>query len=199
MLKVISGSSFDVQPVFETILETAARLATPIARLSPTARAKLIAVAATFGGTLVDAFMRGRLLTADRGSPTDGPRSKVRSSTSTTSPPTRSITLTESVTIGKNRTSLGVPLLREGIVVGVISLGRMRVQPFTDRQIELVRTFADQAVIALENARLIDRDARGDWTGRPRRAEVASGHLNSPRPATSRRCSSDRSKGDASV
>jgi signal transduction histidine kinase len=69
------------------------------------------------------------------------------------------------------RTMLGVPLLRDGVSIGLLSLNRTTVRPFTDKQIELVTAFADQAVIAIENVRLFD-----EIQDKSRQLEEASQH-----------------------
>jgi GAF domain-containing protein len=163
VLKVISGSTFDIQPVFDTISATAARLCgNDTASIAIREGEVYRYVSAYALDDEYRAILRQRTIVPGRQSVTGRVALEGRVVQIADILADPDFALPETVAAGR-RTILGVPLLREGAVVGVITMSRQRVEPFTERQIELVRTFADQAVIALENARLLgELQARTD-------------------------------------
>jgi len=157
VLKVISRSTFDLQTVLQTLVESAARLCD--ADQATITRQKdgvfYRAEAYGFPPEFIE-MVRDMPVKPERGSMNGRTllEGKIVHVADVLADP--DYTFTEPQRLGGYRTVLGVPMLREAIPVGVLTLTRSEVRPFTDKQIELVSTFADQAAIAIENVRLFD-------------------------------------------
>jgi two-component system, NtrC family, sensor kinase len=157
VLKVISRSTFELQAVLDTLVESAARLcdADIASILRPQGSAFQLIANYRQPQSFVD-FAANKSIPGGRGTLTG----RVMASGQVVHIPDVQIdpeyTFSEAQQIYEFRSGLGVPLIHEGPPIGAIVLWRSQVRPFTDKQIELVTTFADQAMIAIENARLLN-------------------------------------------
>ena len=172
VLKIISRSTFDLQVVLQTLVESAARFCAADKAQIIREKAGVFYPAEAYGYSreFMD-YVKDIPVKAERGTASGRALAEGRVVHIADVKADPEYTLVEASRLGDFRTALSVPMLREGIPVGVLTLTRSEVQPFTDKQIELITTFADQAAIAIENVRLFD-----EIQDKSRQLEEASQH-----------------------
>jgi len=170
VLKIISRSAFDLKSVLQTLVQSAGRLCGADFATITRQKDGVLFFAEAYGYSFIEYV---RALPVERGRGTATGRAllegRVIHIADVLADP--DYTWAEAQRLGGYRTVLGVPMLREGIPVGVLTLTRSEVRPFTEKQIELVSTFADQAAIAIENVRLFD-----EIQDKSRQLQMASEH-----------------------
>jgi GAF domain-containing protein/nitrogen-specific signal transduction histidine kinase len=156
VLQVVSRSSGELQPVLDKLVETAARICRAESGFIFRFQDGLLRMIASFGiPAEYNAFQLHNPIAPGRGTLAGRIALEGRAVQIEDAATDPEYTRRQAVQVGNQRTMLGAPLVRDYALIGVITLARSRVDRFSDKEIALVTTFADQAVVAMENARLL--------------------------------------------